>query len=75
METYLNQNFSKNLKNTSNCFTKNELLLKYFSRILVKSFRRLFLQNTSSYICSINKYVVHGLFKIIQNYVNNKINN
>ena len=33
------------------------------------------LQNTSLYICSNSKYVVHGLFKIIQNYVNNKINN
>ena len=30
------------------------------------------LQNTSLYICSNSKYVVHGLFKIIQNYVNNK---
>ena len=29
----------------------------------------------SLYICSNGKYVVHGLFKIIQNYVNNKINN
>ena len=26
------------------------------------------------YICSNSKYVVEGLFKIIQNYVNNKIN-
>ena len=25
--------------------------------------------------CSKNKYNVHGLLKIIQNYVNNKINN
>ena len=33
------------------------------------------LQSTSLYICSNSKYVVHGLFKIIQNYVNNKINN
>ena len=33
------------------------------------------LQNTSLYICSNSKYVVHGLFKIIQNYVNNEINN
>ena len=37
-------------------------------------------QNTSftehlPYICDITKYVVLGLFKIIQNYVNNKINN
>ena len=32
------------------------------------------LQNTSLYICNNNEYVVHGLFKIIQNYVNNKIN-
>ena len=35
----------------------------------------MFLQNTSLYICSNSKYVVHGLFKIIQIYVNNKINN
>ena len=34
-----------------------------------------FLQNTSLYIRSNNKHVVHRLFKIIQNYVNNKINN
>ena len=33
------------------------------------------LQNTSLYICSYSKYVVYGLLKIIQNYVNNKINN
>ena len=33
------------------------------------------LQNTSFYICSNSKYVVHGLFKIIKNYINNKINN
>ena len=31
------------------------------------------LQNTSFDINS--KYIVHGLFKIIQNYGNNKINN
>ena len=30
------------------------------------------LQNTSLYICSNSKNVVHGLLKIIQNYVNNK---
>ena len=33
------------------------------------------LQNTSLYIYGNSKYVVHGLFKIIQNYVNSKINN
>ena len=33
------------------------------------------LQSTSLYICSNSKYVVHELFKIIQNYVNNNINN
>ena len=33
------------------------------------------LQNTSLYICSNSKYVVQGIFKIIHNYVNNKINN
>ena len=27
------------------------------------------------YICSNSKHVVHGHFKIIQNYVNNKIKN
>ena len=27
------------------------------------------------FICSDGKYVVHGLSKIIQDYVNNKINN
>ena len=32
------------------------------------------LQKTSLYICNNSKYVAHGL-KIIQNYVNNKINN
>ena len=32
------------------------------------------LQNTSLYICNNNEYVVHGLFTIIQNYVNNKTN-
>ena len=36
----------------------------------------LLLQNTSLYICGNSKYAVHGLLKIIQNYVNNKkINN
>ena len=33
------------------------------------------LQNTSLYIFSNSQYVEHGLFKIIQNYFNNKINN
>ena len=33
------------------------------------------LQNTFPYICSNSKYFVHVLFKIIQNYVHNKINN
>ena len=33
------------------------------------------LQNTSLHICSNSKYVVDGLFKIIQNYVSNKVNN
>ena len=31
------------------------------------------LQNTSLYICSNSKYVVHGPFKILQNYIKNKI--
>ena len=31
------------------------------------------LQNTSLYICSNSKYNVYGLFKILQNYINNKI--
>ena len=53
-------------------FTK-KITIMYFSRILFKSFRGLALQNTSLYICS--KEVVHGLFKIIQIYVNNKISN
>ena len=52
-------------------FTKNELLLSCVSNILSKSFRRLFLQNTSSYICRNSKKVVQGLFKTIQNYANN----
>ena len=43
-----------------------------FSWILLKCFRGLVLQNTL-YICS--KQVVHGLFKIIQNYISNAINN
>ena len=34
----------------------------------------MFLQNPSLYICSNSKYVVHGLSKIIQIYVNNNIN-
>ena len=33
------------------------------------------LQNTSLYICGNSKYAVRSLCKIIQNYVNNKINN
>ena len=33
------------------------------------------LQNTSLHICSYSKYALHGLFKIIKNYVNNKIIN
>ena len=49
-----------------------KITLRYFSRILFKSFRGLVLQNTSLHICS--KYVVHGLFKITQICVNNKIN-
>ena len=64
-----------NFNDQSCSFTENELLLRYFSRILFRSFRRLLLQNTSSNICSISKQVVHGIFKIIQNYDNNKINN
>ena len=52
-------------------FTK-KVILRYFSRILFKSFRGVILQNTSWYICS--KQVMHGPFKIIQIYVNNKIN-
>ena len=47
----------------------------YFSMILFKRFRRLPWQNTSLYTCSNSKKVVPGLFKIIQNYVNNNINN
>ena len=61
-------------------FTKNELFLRYYFRILFSEDlfyhgTSMLLQNTSLYICSNSKYVVHGLFKIIQNYVNNKINN
>ena len=61
-------------------FTKNELFLRYYLRILFSEDffyhgTSMLLQNTSLYICSNSKYVVHGLFKIIQNYVNNKINN
>ena len=33
------------------------------------------LQNTSFFICNNSEYLVHGLFKLIQNYVNNKTNN
>ena len=59
-------------------FTKNELFLRYYLRILFSEDffyhgTSMLLQNTSLYICSNSKYVVHGLFKIIQNYVNNKI--
>ena len=50
-----------------------KITLRYFSRILFKSFGGLVLQNTSLYICS--KQVEHGHFKIIKIYVNNKINN
>ena len=42
----------------------------YCSRILFKSLRGLALQNTPSYIC--RKKFVHGVFKIIEIYVNNK---
>ena len=41
----------------------------------LKSFSGFFLQNTSLYICSNSKKVVHSLFKIFQNNFNNKINN
>ena len=49
-------------------FTKIiDFTLRYFSKILLKSFRGLSLHNTSLYICSIcSKQVVHGLFKIIK---------
>ena len=53
-------------------FTKNELFCRYFSRVLFKSFRGFLLQNAFLYICSNSKQVVHSLFKIIQNYVDNK---
>ena len=33
-----------------------------------------FTEHTFLYICSNSKYVVHGLFKIIYNYVNKMIN-
>ena len=76
---YLNQTFRKICKNEfvfKTCsFTKKKLLLRYFSRILFKSFRILLLQNTSSHICSNSKQVVHALFKIIKNYVDSKISN
>ena len=49
--------------------------MRYFSRILFKGFRGLPSQITSLYIYSNSKQVVLSLFKIIQNYVNNKINN
>ena len=55
---YLSQTFNKSLEKyvfRTCSFTKNELLLRYFLRILFKSFRRLLLQNTSSYICGNSK--------------------
>ena len=61
-------------------FTKNELFLRYYLRILFSEDffyhgTSMLLQNTSLYIFSNSKYFEHGLFKIIQNYFNNKINN
>ena len=53
-------------------FTK-KITIRYFSSILSTSFRELALQNTFLYVCG--KQVVHGLSKIIQIYVNIKINN
>ena len=53
-------------------FTK-KITIRYFSSILSTSFRGLALQNTFLYVCG--KQVVHGLSKIIQIYVNIKINN
>ena len=53
-------------------FTK-KITIRYFSSILSTSFTGLALQNTFLYVCS--KQVVHGLSKIIQIYVNIKINN
>ena len=53
----------------------------YSFMTLFKSFRGLFLPwNFYAFtehflICSDGEYVVHGLSKIIQDYVNNKINN
>ena len=45
--------------------TKNEVFLRYFSMILFNSFRGSLLRNTSLYICSNSKYVVHGLLRSI----------
>ena len=59
-------------------FTKNELFPWYFLKVSEDFFYRgasMLLQETSLYVCSSSKYVVHSLFKIIQNYVNSKINN
>ena len=42
---------------------------------MFKSFRGLLSQNTSLFICSNSKQVVHGLFKIIQNYIKKRIKN
>ena len=61
-------------------FTKNELFLRYYLRILFSEDffyhgTSMLLQNTSLYICGNSKYAERSLCKIIQNYVNNKINN
>ena len=63
-------NFTKNYLKWLTLLKK--ITRKYFSKIFVQKFQRLVLQNTL-YICI--KKAVHGLSKIIQNYVNNKINN
>ena len=61
---------------------KMNFFLGIFQQFCLKVLEYLFcqgtfilLQNTSLYICSNSKYVVRGLFKIIQNYVNDKIVN
>ena len=55
------------------------VILQGFSLKVLEDFfhhgTSMLLQNTSFYIGSDSKYIVHSLFKIIQNYVNNKINN
>ena len=56
-------------------FTKNELFLRVFSKILLKSFRVFLSQGTSLHICCNSKQIVYSLFKIIQSYVNNMTNN